>query len=48
MLVADETGWTFDTLSVSTILERWLTALQSDFYHHDLLDLLKSLSSSPI
>jgi len=42
VLVADETGWTFDTLSVSTVLDRWLTALQSDFYHHDLLDLLKS------
>jgi ATP-dependent helicase/nuclease subunit B len=40
--VADETGWTFATLSVSTVLDRWLTALQSDFYHHDLLDLLKS------
>jgi len=42
VLVADEAGWTFATLSVSTVLERWLTALQSDFYHHDLLDLLKS------
>ncbi len=42
VLVADETGWTFDTLSVCTALDRWLTALQSDFYHHDLLDLLKS------
>ena len=42
VLVADETGWTFDTMSVSTVLDRWLTALQSDFYHHDLLDLLKS------
>ena len=42
VLVADETGWTLATLSVSTVLERWLTALQSDFYHHDLLDLLKS------
>ena len=40
--VADESGWTFATLSVSTVLDRWLTALQSDFYHHDLLDLLKS------
>lgn len=40
--VSDETGWSLDTLSVSTTLERWLTALQSDFYHHDLLDLLKS------
>ena len=42
VLVADETGWTFDTLSVSTVQDRWLAALQSDFYHHDLLDLLKS------
>lgn len=42
VLVVDETGWTFATLSVSTVLDRWLTALQSDFYHHDLLDLLKS------
>lgn len=42
ILVADETGWTFATLSVSSVLDRWLNALQSDFYHHDLLDLLKS------
>ncbi|MFZ5523996.1 MAG: PD-(D/E)XK nuclease family protein [Pseudomonadota bacterium] len=42
VLVTDETGWTFATLSVSTVLDRWLTALQSGFYHHDLLDLLKS------
>jgi ATP-dependent helicase/nuclease subunit B len=42
VLVTDETGWTFATLSVSTVLDRWLTALQSDFYHVDLLDLLKS------
>ena len=42
VLVADETGWTFATLSVSTVLDRWLTALQSNFYHVDLLDLLKS------
>lgn len=42
VLVADETGWTFATLSVSTVLDRWLSALQSDFYHHDLLDLFKS------
>jgi ATP-dependent helicase/nuclease subunit B len=42
VLVADETGWTFATLSVSTVLMRWLDTLQSGFYHHDLLDLLKS------
>ncbi len=42
VLVRDETGWTFSTLSASTVLMRWLDALQSDFYHQDLLDLLKS------
>ena len=42
VLVQDETGWTFSTLAVSTVLMRWLDALQSDFYYHDLLDLLKS------
>jgi len=42
VLVRDETGWTLSTLSVSTVLMRWLDALQSDFYFHDLLDLLKS------
>lgn len=41
ILVTDETGWTFATLAVSTAIDRWLSALQSDFYHHDLLDLLK-------
>ncbi len=42
VMVRDETGWTFSTLAVSTVLMRWLDALQSDFYHQDLLDLLKS------
>ncbi|MEO8332073.1 MAG: PD-(D/E)XK nuclease family protein [Gallionella sp.] len=42
VLVRDETGWTFSTLAVSTVLMRWLDALQSDFYYQDLLDLLKS------
>ena len=42
VLVCDETGWTFSTLAVSTVLMRWLDALQSDFYYQDLLDLLKS------
>ena len=42
VLVRDETGWTLSTLSVSTVVMRWLDALQSDFYHQDLLDLLKS------
>jgi ATP-dependent helicase/nuclease subunit B len=42
VLVCDESGWTFSTLAVSTVLMRWLDALQSDFYFQDLLDLLKS------
>ncbi|MES1982427.1 MAG: PD-(D/E)XK nuclease family protein [Pseudomonadota bacterium] len=42
VLVRDETGWTFSTLSVSTVLMRWLDTLQSNFYYQDLLDLLKS------
>ncbi len=42
VLVSDETGWTLSTLAVSTVLMRWLDALQSDFYYQDLLDLLKS------
>lgn len=40
--VQDETGWTFATLSVSTVLMRWLEAVQGDFYYQDVLDLLKS------
>ncbi len=42
VLVRDESGWTLSTLAVSTVLMRWLDALQSDFYYQDLLDLLKS------
>jgi ATP-dependent helicase/nuclease subunit B len=40
--VQDETGWIMSTLSVSTVVMRWLDALQSDFYYQDMLDLLKS------
>ncbi len=40
--VQDETGWTFATLSISTVLMRWLEAVQNDFYYQDVLDLLKS------
>ncbi|MDO9010589.1 MAG: PD-(D/E)XK nuclease family protein [Gallionella sp.] len=40
--VQDETGWTFATLSVSTVLMRWLEAVQGDCYYQDVLDLLKS------
>ncbi|MDD4930359.1 MAG: PD-(D/E)XK nuclease family protein [Gallionella sp.] len=40
--VQDETGCPFATLSVSTVLMRWLTAVQDNFYYQDVLDLLKS------
>ncbi len=40
--VQDETGWTFATLAVSTPLKCWLDCLQNDFYHLDVLNLLKS------
>ncbi len=40
--VQDETGWTFATLSVSTVLMRWLESVQGDFYYQDVLDLFKS------
>ncbi|TAN75097.1 MAG: hypothetical protein EPN14_08670 [Gallionella sp.] len=40
--VQDETGWTFATLSVSTVLMRWLEAVQNSFYYQDVLDLFKS------
>lgn len=42
VMVRDETGWTMATLSVSTVLMRWLEAVQGEFYYQDLLDLLKS------
>ena len=40
--VQDESGWTFATLSVGTVLMGWLETLQNDFYYQDVLDLLKS------
>ncbi len=42
ILVADETGWTFSTVSASAVVMRWLDAMASRFHHLDLLDLLKS------
>jgi ATP-dependent helicase/nuclease subunit B len=42
IMVQDETGWVFSTTSASTVVMRWLETLSGDFYHLDLLDLLKS------
>ncbi len=42
VLVQDETGWTLSTVAAATAIMRFLDCLGSDFYHQDLLDLLKS------
>lgn len=42
VLVRDEAGWAFSTTSAATVLSRWFDACGNDFYHRDLLDLLKS------
>jgi ATP-dependent helicase/nuclease subunit B len=42
ILVRDEAGWAFSTTSAATVLNRWFDVCSSDFYHRDLLDLLKS------
>jgi len=42
VLVEDEQGWAFSTTSASTVLGRWLDVVAADYYHQDLLDLLKS------
>ncbi|HWQ37799.1 MAG TPA: PD-(D/E)XK nuclease family protein [Burkholderiales bacterium] len=42
VMVTDETGWLFSTTSAATVMMRWLDAVSGDFYHQDLLDLLKS------
>lgn len=42
VLVQDETGWTLSTVAAATVVMRFLDCLANDFYHRDLLDLLKS------
>ncbi len=42
ILVADETGWTLDTTTASTVVMRWIDALLTGFNHVDVLDLMKS------
>ncbi|ARU32508.1 hypothetical protein CAP31_12960 [Sulfuriferula sp. AH1] len=42
ILVADETGWTLDTTTASTVVMRWIEALLADFPYQDVLDLIKS------
>lgn len=38
----DSGGWTLSTTSAAAVLERWLEALEEDFAHGPLMDLLKS------
>lgn len=40
--VEDETGWTLSTVAAATVVMRLLDCVSGDFYHQDLLDLLKS------
>lgn len=42
VLVSDEAGWAVSTTSAATVVARWLDAVSGNFYHRDLLDLLKS------
>jgi len=42
VLVSDEAGWAVSTTSAATVVARWLDAVSGNFYHRDVLDLLKS------
>lgn len=42
ILVSDETGWTLDTTTASTVVMRWVEALLTDFPYLDMLDLIQS------
>lgn len=42
VLVEDETGWTLSTVAATTVAMRFLDCVSGDFYHRDVLDLLKS------
>lgn len=42
VLVEDETGWTLSTVAATTVIMRLFDCVAGDFYHQDLLDLLKS------
>lgn len=42
VLVSEEAGWAMSTMSAATVIARWLDAVAGNFYHRDVLDLLKS------
>ncbi len=40
--LADSAGWALSTTSSATVIERWLQAVEEDFSHQPMMDLLKS------
>lgn len=42
ILLADSAGWALSTTSSATVVERWLQAVEEDFAHQPMMDLLKS------
>ncbi len=40
--LADAAGWALSTTSSATVIERWLQAVEEDFAHQPMMDLLKS------
>lgn len=43
----DAAGWALSTTSAAAALERWLEAVEEDFYHQPLIDLLRSPFALP-
>lgn len=43
----DSGGWALSTTSAATVIERWLQAVEEDFAHQPLMDLLKSPFLAP-
>ena len=42
ILLSDSGGWALSTTSSATVIERWLQAVEEDFAHQPMMDLLKS------
>lgn len=42
IVLSDAGGWALSTTSSATVIERWLQAVEEDFSHQPLMDLLKS------
>ncbi len=46
--LADSAGWALSTTSSATVIERWLQAVEEDFAHQPMMDLLKSPFMLPV